>query len=313
MHANHTHTHTHIYILVRVYVCMYVCMYTCMYVCMYVCMHAYACMYVCNVCMYVIHECMYVYICMYTQTHRQSVHQLLLPGMIIQVQCMYVCMYVCTYTQTHRKSVHHLLLAAMLTQVLEHFKVPSHARYVDGGFPWLPKHTLQMWTGVALTTKARITSFAQIVQAYTQRTTASVAGYIQKAANMSLRNELEIGKYPWYIHTHVKFLGECSLATKTFRHTDMRNRPAIPGFLPDVQSTFKKPWYENPSSIPLTAATHRVYRPEFLNFIETQNPFFKRWSNLVSTSGRMDVLYANSEWKQRAWNGTMRSHPWLLP
>jgi len=30
----------------------------------------------------------------------------------------------------------------------------------------------------------------------------------------------------------------------------------------------------NPSSIPLTAATHRVYRPKFLNFIETRSPFF---------------------------------------
>ncbi len=45
-------------------------------------------------------------------------------------------------------------------------------------------------------------------------------------------------------------------------------------FLTHVLTTFKKPREENPPSIPLTEYTDRVYRPEFLDFIEIQSPDF---------------------------------------
>ena len=44
--------------------------------------------------------------------------------------------------------------------------------------------------------------------------------------------------------------------------------------LPDVLTTFKRPWEETPPSIPLTADADSVYRPEVLDFIEIQSPEF---------------------------------------
>ena len=43
--------------------------------------------------------------------------------------------------------------------------------------------------------------------------------------------------------------------------------------------------------------TERIFQPELLNFIKIQNTdVFKRWSKLVSTSGRIDCD-KNDEWK----------------